>query len=97
MVSPVFKLWNSCSQKDHKIVPNIKGEKLFYFSFSKELSQQQQPQPPQQRKTTHTHKTPPFQITVRDPTADYLTPPLSSNPWPPLMTLLLTELEMQKK
>ena len=38
-----------------------------------------------------------FQTTVSDPTADFLTPPLSSNPQPQLMNLPLISLKKEKK
>ena len=38
-----------------------------------------------------------FKTTVSDPTADFLTPPLSSNPQPQLMNLPLISLKKEKK
>ena len=42
-------------------------------------------------------KTQTFQTTVRDPTADFLTPPLSSNQQPQLINLPLISLKKEKK
>ena len=72
-------------QKVIEIYNNVEGEKLFYFSFSKVSSQ---------KKKKHTQI---FQTTVSDPTADFLTPPLSSNPQPQLMNLPLISLKKEKK
>ena len=73
-------------QKVIEIYNNVEGEKLFYFSFSKVSSQK--------KKKKHTQI---FQTTVSDPTADFLTPPLSSNPQPQLMNLPLISLKKEKK
>ena len=73
-------------QKVIEIYNNVEGEKLFYFSFSKVSSQK--------KKKKHTQN---FQTTVIDPTADFLTPPLSSNPQPQLMNLPLISLKKEKK
>ena len=74
-------------QKAVEIYNNVEGEKLFYFSFSKVSSQKE-------KKKKHTQI---FQTTVSDPTADFLTPPLSSNPQPQLMNLPLISLKKEKK
>ena len=77
-------------QKAIEIFNNVEGEKLFYFSFSKVPSQKK-------NKKQKNQKTPkPFIPTVSDPTADFLTPPLSSNPQPQLMKLPIISLKKEK-